>query len=117
MCQFNPTRSWTKERSSEYLLNHEQRHFDLTEYHTRVFKRKIREFNFETPKTAVRELKKLFDQQLALHDAMQEDYDEQTNHSINQTNQIIWDAKIDSLLSISVADTPSVLMIPLIVRE
>lgn len=40
-CVFLPTESWSKNKKSERLLQHEQMHFDLTEVHARQLRKKL----------------------------------------------------------------------------
>ncbi len=35
IAKFDKTKSWTKTDTSAHILNHEQRHFDITEIYTR----------------------------------------------------------------------------------
>jgi predicted secreted Zn-dependent protease len=41
-CVFLPTESWSKNKQSEKLLVHEQLHFDLTEVHARMLRKKLK---------------------------------------------------------------------------
>lgn len=92
---FIPAHSWTK-TSSEYVLDHEQRHFDLAE----VSARKFRKYLSDSVSTSnQKELQRVFNMFHADDKAMQEAYDSITQHSINHEEQFRYDAQIDSMLN------------------
>jgi hypothetical protein len=75
-----------------YLLNHEQRHFDLTEYIVRKLNKDL------VGKDSLMQLKlfKVYEEQL---DIIQKLYDAQTNHSVDTAQQSLWNSTIDNLLT------------------
>lgn len=90
--------SWARpDAKNAYALNHEQRHFDITKIIVERFKRKIHpdsltleDYNSITQYQfleSFREMSKL-----------QNQYDDETNHSINQAAQERWNQKIDAEL-------------------
>jgi predicted secreted Zn-dependent protease len=83
--------------TSEYILRHEQIHFDIAWYHYQLFLKQIRATPF-TAQNYSSEIKKMFTDYLATTKAMQDAYDEETNHSIDQEKQKEWDAKVVALL-------------------
>lgn len=88
--------SW-KKRSSEgsnYLLNHEQYHFNITEYFTRKLNLIIEKEKLENESDI---LSKLGNIRSELSE-FQDKYDKQSDHSINGSVQRKWEFKIDSLL-------------------
>lgn len=95
---FFVNKSWVLDSSRLELLNHEQRHFDLSE----IQARKLREYlskwkkgrDFQTYLSFGRDSINQFCHHI------QDQYDIETNHSLNRNAQNQWDKKIDSLLSV-----------------
>lgn len=89
------------ERKS-YLLNHEQKHFDLAEVYTRRIRKSIdslkqgEPFDFESLDMEVTGIYQCIKKEL---DSVQFKYDEETNQSANVVKQKVWNEKIDSWLS------------------
>jgi Bacterial protein of unknown function (DUF922) len=83
--------------NSEYILRHEQIHFDIAWYHYQLFLKEIRatEFTIQNYNTICRQKFKAY---LANTKVMQDEYDEQTNHSIDEAKQKDWDDKVVGLL-------------------
>ena len=92
---FDKSKSW-KNTNSEYILNHEQRHFDLGE----VYARKFRKYLYDSV-NAYNEAaqNKMFNRFLDEDNESQRQYDSVSNHSINQNGQLEWNIRIDSLLN------------------
>jgi len=77
---------------SDWILNHEQRHFDITEI-------VVRDMNKElsvTPKSLVDYTSNKY---WHILDSIQSLYDDQTAHSMDSTSQVFWNNKIDKLLN------------------
>jgi len=92
---FDKSKSW-KNTNSEYILNHEQRHFDLGE----VYARKFRKYLYDSVNTYNEALQnKMFNRFLVEDNESQRLYDSVSNHSINQNGQLEWNSRIDSLLN------------------
>ncbi|UZR93254.1 hypothetical protein [Chondrinema litorale] len=90
----NVNKSWKKEYDSDYLLEHEQYHFNITELHARMMNKYIQ----DNPKLSEEDyLEKLIDIQNDL-DKMQNNYDTEANHSLITDQQYYWEYKVDSLL-------------------
>lgn len=94
---FSPIESWKKKQSAE-LLKHEQLHFDITEYHSRLLRKKLQEIHFKSVKTINKQIQKEFNKISNLAEKMQDRYDKETNHSINITEQEKWNKKVAKLL-------------------
>lgn len=91
---FDPINSWVNKRNaSEYLLEHERAHFDITEIHARKLKKRFSEIG-----NACRMGRRGIDgvaQEVYQQSAdMQDQYDKETNHSKNYTKQKQWLEKI-----------------------
>ena len=96
---FRKSKSWTKkEKQSDYLLNHEQRHFDIAEIHGRLFVQKFKEKKLNSNTEANNYFDELIKQIGNDLSEMHKIYDKETNHSLNKKAQGNWDIKIDSLL-------------------
>lgn len=92
-CRFYKKESWVDiTQKNDYILNHEQRHFDITY----IYSKKIMEaLKGITDKQKMYEIYKSFTNELNnFHDQ----YDTETNHSRFIDKQKEWDNKIDLLL-------------------
>lgn len=102
---FVQNKSWVVKGSERPdLLHHEQRHFDLTELHTRRLrvllapyqKLTVEEFVASGAEQTVQDLyNRTFDEM----NAEQKRYDQETNHSIKKKEQAAWDASIAQRLA------------------
>jgi hypothetical protein len=93
----NADRSWRKpdlQTDGSYAINHEQKHFDITE----IFARKIRKelINSTANEQEVQNI--YFSNAKACRD-FQDLYDKETLHSLQKANQDVWDKKISDLLA------------------
>ena len=96
-CHFDKTTSWVKNRS-EYLLIHEQGHFDLAEICARKIRKLFKAYKFNAA-NAEKDLDRMYEQQVAALNKEQELYDTQTKHSVNEKQQELWNKKIEKQLS------------------
>ena len=95
-CTFSKTKSWGLHKT-DYILTHEQGHFDIAEIFARKLNKMMREYKFDN-KTFKEDLKTIY-QSIALEkDAFQNQYDEETNHSIKREKQAEWLTKISNQL-------------------
>ena len=98
-CYFNKSKSWVKPAMKvEYLLNHEQRHFDLAETGAREFRKKIKKAKF-TMQNFRDEIKRITDEINDKYHRLQEQYDNETDHSRIREKQLEWNKKIDQMLN------------------
>lgn len=94
---FNPDGSWVvpESRGSEYLLSHEQLHFDITELHARKLRKNLSEIDVEDlgkdPRKDLNRLYEIIEKERA---AMQLKYDKETNHSLNREAQARWQENV-----------------------
>jgi len=93
---FSKTRSWGLYKTA-YILSHEQGHFDIAEVFARKLHKKLSEYKFNL-KTYKKDLKKIYDEVTDEKEETQNEYDEETRHSINKTKQAEWLRKIDEML-------------------
>lgn len=97
-CYFNKRGSWVKPKGlTNYILNHEQRHFDITYIAAYDFLQRIRTLSLSTKNCSevLQNVYKVFSASLT---KMQTDYDEQTKHGIDTAMQAKWDAFITERL-------------------
>jgi predicted secreted Zn-dependent protease len=95
-CQFDKNKSWVSIKN-DYILSHEQGHFDIAEIYARrlsreLRKQKIRATNFK------KDFDKTYDGIMRQQHAKQLAYDAETNYSINRGRQEEWLKKIEEEL-------------------
>jgi hypothetical protein len=94
--RFSKTRSWGLHKT-DYILSHEQGHFDIAEIFARKLNKKMSEYRFNK-RTYQQELNKIYQDILDEKEKLQNDYDKETNHSINKEKQAEWLKKIEEML-------------------
>ena len=95
-CRFSKTRSWGKSRT-DYILQHEQGHFDIAEIFARKLNKKMTEYRFN--KNSYRnDLKKIYDSITVEKEDLQNQYDNETDHSRKKEEQAKWRKKIEEML-------------------
>lgn len=92
-CFFNRSRSWTKDTESEYLLAHEQLHFDITELFVRKLRKQLSVFKDDCEQLA-KHVQSYYDENYKEYVAYQDAYDKQTHHSLNKEKQAYWEQKV-----------------------
>lgn len=85
----------SKSKKTNYLLNHEQRHFDITYIYTMKFTNQVKTIQDPTEE----KIKEVYDSVVKEWDEFQDKYDSETDNSQDYEAQKLWDAKIDSILS------------------
>jgi hypothetical protein len=91
---FDKTKSWVKETGkTDYLLKHEQGHFDMNEIYFRKFVKLLKEHKFYA-KTLTDDFKKMYSTISSELYKQQDLYDKETNHSIIEAKQKEWNEKI-----------------------
>lgn len=97
--------SWARpdlqDSTDAYLLNHEQYHFNITEIHARMLNNYIRMHPEHKAEDYERKLLRLQEELYY----MQDDYDNESGHSINRAEQRWWEYRIDSLLQVHAGDS------------
>jgi uncharacterized membrane protein len=94
--RFSKTRSWGLHKT-DYILSHEQGHFDIAEVYARKLHKKLSEYKFNK-KTFKKDLKEIYDELTNEKEETQNEYDRETRHSINKTKQAEWLKKIEEML-------------------
>lgn len=91
---FNKSQSWRKPGiTSDYHLLHEQVHFDITRLGAENFIEELVKSKF-TKENYNQVLDSVFDRSYRENIALQEQYDRETQHSINRGVQLQWNDKI-----------------------
>lgn len=102
-CYFLKNESWVyKGFTKDYLLNHEQRHFDITEIYARKMRTElakyvvpIREF---MENNMIKDVERIFNDLYDEMERTQKKYDKETNHSMIKDKQAEWNDWIDNQL-------------------
>jgi len=96
---FYPNKSWyLKDKSDDYILKHEQLHFDITELYARKFRQQLT--RLVVNQNVKEQMNRLH---ITINEALNETqkrYDSQTNHSINAEMQEQWQNFIASELKV-----------------
>jgi hypothetical protein len=90
---FYPSKSWyIKEESDDYILAHEQLHFDITELYARKFRKQIVELKVTNNlKTDLRRLHDNINKEVAVAQRL---YDKESNNSVNREFQAKWNKDV-----------------------
>lgn len=96
---FDSRRSWAHpDRSDDYVLAHEQLHFDIAELYARRLERKLNALQLKVKDKEV--AKRMLVQYNIAQMKEQERYDTECVHGLNQENQLSWRTKVDRELRI-----------------
>lgn len=95
-CNFSKHKSWGLLKT-DYILKHEQAHFDITELHARNLYKAL--YNYEyNPATFKKDIAGIYERIVKEKEDMQEAYDDETDHSRRKRIQYEWLDKIDQML-------------------
>lgn len=95
---FYPAQSWyVPGKVSSHILKHEQAHFDISELHARILRKKISEKKFK--KNIKQEIEAIYRQVEQKRRAMQIQFDAETDHSRNVATEIYWEKQIATQLT------------------
>lgn len=87
---FNPKKSWyLPGEVSQHILNHEQTHFDISELHARILRKRMASRKFS--KNVKAEIETIYLQVEEQRKAMQRKFDVETDHSRNIKKEIFWE--------------------------
>jgi predicted secreted Zn-dependent protease len=95
-CRFDKNLSWGRIKN-EYILSHEQGHFDIAEIHARKLNKLLRGYKFNS-RTVAQDVNKIYDNVMKQHHAFQSQYDNETNYSRDPAQQNAWKTKIEETL-------------------
>jgi len=94
--RFSKTRSWGLYKT-DYILSHEQGHFDIAEIFARKLNKQMSEYRFNK-KTYQQDLNKIYQDILDEKEILQNQYDNETDYSRNKEKQAEWLKKIEKML-------------------
>lgn len=108
---FDKKESFFMPEATDYILNHEQVHFYITELFARKMRQQIALLNTcnISPKKVAASVKTIYYNLFKEYTTYQDLYDTQTNHSINTSTQTEWDTKIPKeLAALAAYQSPTV---------
>jgi predicted secreted Zn-dependent protease len=91
-CQFDMNRSWGRIRN-DYILSHEQGHFDIAEIFTRKLHRALMEYK-PNEKTLSKDVNGIYQEMMRNCHDTQVQYDTETRFSLEKEKQGEWSKKI-----------------------
>ena len=95
---FSPQKSWYMPNEvSEHILKHEQAHFDITELHARILRKRLDKRNFS--KKVKSEIESIYRQVEKQRKEMQLKFDSESDHSRHEKNEIHWQKQIAKQLA------------------
>ncbi len=95
-CVFEKNSSWGRVKT-DYILAHEQGHFDIAEIFTRRLYKQIKAYKFNSA-TAQKEVPAIYQKIMNDLADMQNQYDNETDYSRNKEQQAVWIEKINKEL-------------------
>jgi hypothetical protein len=96
-CHFYPDESWYDEtRASDYILKHEQTHFDISELHARMLRKRISEADLSA--SAKAEIRAFYEAVEVDRRVMQNKFDSESDHSKNKEMEYQWEAYVENQL-------------------
>ena len=103
-CFFNKTKSWVKpDCTTSYILNHEQRHFDISYISTMRFVQQLKALRF-TRSNYDQLLDNAYAEAYTYMNTLQNQYDQETNNGLDREKQAEWNNKLNGLMAITKAD-------------
>jgi hypothetical protein len=93
---FSKANSWGFKKTN-YILRHEQGHFDIAEIFARKLYQQMKQYKFNS-KSCKEDTQKIYNTIVDEKAKMQDDYDRETNHSINKEKQKEWLKAIGKML-------------------
>ncbi|MBS1933324.1 MAG: DUF922 domain-containing protein [Bacteroidetes bacterium] len=92
-CLFDKSSSWGRVKT-DYILSHEQGHFDITEIYARKLNKALKEYVVKDPDNLSKDLNRIYQTEMKELNEFQNKYDKETNFSINKDKQAEWLVKI-----------------------
>lgn len=75
---------------SEYVLKHEQLHFDICELYARKLRKMISDKDFKKVHNVMQEIQQMYNKVSAECNREEDKYDTDTNHGLNAAKQQVW---------------------------
>lgn len=99
LCKFFPYYSWSlKDKQNDYILQHEQLHFDITEWYTRKLIKQIKDKIIY--KRDIAKLNTIVQNNFNELTEVQLKYDKETHHSLNKESQEKWNKHVHEQLQL-----------------
>ena len=95
-CHFSKPKSWGSLKT-DYILAHEQAHFDITEIYARKLHEALSNYKLSR-KNYQQDIGRIYNEIVDGKEAMQKAYDGESDHSRKRKQQTEWLEKIDQLL-------------------
>ena len=95
-CNFSKVKSWGSMKT-DYILAHEQGHFDITEIYARKLHEALENYKFNK-RTFKKDISEIYQSIVSQKEEMQKTYDGETDHSRNRKLQYLWLEKIQNML-------------------
>lgn len=95
-CYFAKEKSWGRYKN-DYILSHEQGHFDIAEIFTRKFYKTISEYKFNE-RSYKNDLRDMYTNAMKDKERFQQQYDSETDYSRDKPKQGQWLKKIEKML-------------------
>lgn len=95
-CSFNKEKSWGLLKT-DYILAHEQAHFDITEIFARKLNEALQNYQFNK-RSFKKDISHIYQSIVDQKEAFQKLYDGETDHSRNRKMQYDWLERIEDLL-------------------
>jgi predicted secreted Zn-dependent protease len=96
-CRFDKNKSWGRIKN-DYILSHEQAHFDIAEIYARKLNKLFKSYKPDQNNFS-RDVNKIYENLMQEYNNAQEEYDKQTNFSINKIKQEEWLEKVSKELN------------------
>lgn len=91
--------SWVKQKDkSDYILVHEQHHFDIARYGAELFRRKLLAATFTEARIGDI-MNNAYQEAWNEYQQLQKTYDEESSHSLDAPGQEAWNKKIAAMLA------------------
>lgn len=95
-CNFSKVKSWGLIKTN-YILAHEQAHFDITEIFARRLHQALQDFIFNS-NNFTSGINSIYQRIVDEKEAFQQAYDRETDHSRKKPEQLLWLLKIQTIL-------------------
>jgi len=96
-CKFSKSKSWGRFKN-DYILSHEQGHFDIAEIFTRKFVKALRAYSFDINNYR-NDLRRIYSDAMKEKEQFQQKYDRETDYSRIREKQVEWLKKIKDELT------------------
>ena len=95
IADFRPTESWVLPHArTQVLLEHESWHFNIAEYHARLLRQAVATHAPVAMKEMNKTLANIYENVIKKRDAMQDNYDRETDHGLKKKEQQVWQQRI-----------------------